>query len=769
MRKLLTSALAVAVLAGGISAVLATTAPPASALTGDDKNVANWNMQGGNEGMESKWTTHVRALTNNNNVIALQEAGSAPQSAQLVGQTTHDVDFPVNADGTGGMANMIYTVNHYRWRIGTATRGATWHIYWLETDPRGGRVNLAMVTDREPDTVVVAPPAWAGARPALGLHFGNNFDPDDPQDYYWSVHALSGGGGDSHRLLANIAAASRGQTPTGEQWIGEWVAMGDWNHTPAELRSRNGRTLPSWMRIYAAGQQTQRSGRELDYLVSSDPIANYTPTVVPLTGDHDAVIYRPLQANADIHLMSASNDNAEIAVIDGPREEDEVVSVGPDAADAPDDTWYLVQDPKIGWYLVKSKLNGGCWDAGQAQLMVKPCNGTSEQGFYLDYWRDSGQTKIQPARGNCVGEDPNNSGLGSPILTTVACNKGEARWNTRFDRDPGAGSAPIRHVELRELVPTTYTVAADGSGQFRSVQAAIDAVPADGSASTISIGKGTYTEVITVPTGMTNLTIKGATGNPADVVIRYDRAHGYLKPDGTKYSTQGSAVASFKAANLRVEALTIQNTFDSKAHPEINQYETQAVALLAMGDRQVYNNVRIISTQDTVYAKGPAPTDQVRQYFRNSYIAGNVDFLFGNATAVFDRATVHMWPRVGGTILAPNTEQAKKYGFLITNSTVISSAPANTFYLGRPWHNTATASPQVVIRNTVLPAGVTVAQPWTNMVPDYTWQQARLREYRNTGPGASVNGNRPQLTDAQAGDYTAQKYLAGTDGWNPVW
>jgi len=318
-------------------------------------------------------------------------------------------------------------------------------------------------------------------------------------------------------------------------------------------------------------------------------------------------------------------------------------------------------------------------------------------------------------------------------------------------------------------IQSTFTVAADGSAQFTTVQAAIDAVPTDGSPYSVIINKGTYNEVITVPTNKPNLTIKGATGNAADVVIKYDRANGYLKPDGTKYGTEGSAVASFKAPNLRVEALTIQNTFSSGAHPEISPYETQAVALVARGDRQVYTNVRLISTQDTVYVKGSSPTDQVRQYFRNVYIAGNVDFLFGNATAVFDRATLHVWPHVGGTIVAPNTDSSKKYGLLITNSNVISSMAANSFYLGRPWHNSTTAWPQTVIRDTALPAGITTAQPWTNMVPDYTWQQARLKEYHNSGAGAGVNSNRPQLTDSEAGQYTAQRYLAGTDGWNPIW
>lgn len=136
---------------------------------------------------------------------------------------------------------------------------------------------------------------------------------------------------------------------------------------------------------------------------------------------------------------------------------------------------------------------------------------------------------------------------------------------------------------------------------------------------------------------------------------------------------------------------------------------------------------------------------------------------------MFDRANIDLaaWP--GGTIVAPNTDQAKKYGILITNSNIVSKAAANTFYLGRPWHNTTTAQPQTVIRDSSLPAAITTTQPWTNMTTDYSWQSARFFEYHNLGTGAGVNSNRPQLTDAQAGDYTASKYLAGTDGWNPIW
>ncbi|MFE7842806.1 pectinesterase family protein [Streptomyces sp. NPDC057474] len=317
------------------------------------------------------------------------------------------------------------------------------------------------------------------------------------------------------------------------------------------------------------------------------------------------------------------------------------------------------------------------------------------------------------------------------------------------------------------LEGSTLLVAANGTGDYWTVQEAINAVPNSG-ANTIVIDTGSYHEVISVPTDKTWLTIDGVTSNAADVLIHNTRAHGMLKPDGTPWGTQGSAVATFRPANLTVKNLTIQNTFDPAAHPEINQYETQAVAVAAMGDRQVYRNVRIISRQDTLLAKGTTPTTQARQYFVDCLIRGTVDFIFGNATTVIDRSTIHMleWP--GGTVLAPNTDYRKKYGILITDSSINSTAPIRSMYLGRPWHNVPEAHPQAVVRNTLVASSVKELQPWTDMTPDYPWSRARFREYKNSGLGAGVGANAPKLTDAEAAEYTAQKYLAGTDGWNPV-
>ncbi|MFE4754987.1 pectinesterase family protein [Streptomyces mirabilis] len=191
--------------------------------------------------------------------------------------------------------------------------------------------------------------------------------------------------------------------------------------------------------------------------------------------------------------------------------------------------------------------------------------------------------------------------------------------------------------------------------------------------------------------------------------------------------------------------------------------------MAADGDGQVFKQTRFIARQDTVLAKAPVATGQYRQYFVGCYIEGAIDFIFGNATAVFDRCNIALRNWTGGTILTPNTDTSKKYGILITGSTIYTNGvPANTMYLGRPWHNSADASPQAVVRDTSVASGITSAHPWTDMSTDYSWAQARFKEYKNTGAGAGTGSNAPQMTDSEADDYTAQKYLAGTDGWNPV-
>jgi len=145
-----------------------------------------------------------------------------------------------------------------------------------------------------------------------------------------------------------------------------------------------------------------------------------------------------------------------------------------------------------------------------------------------------------------------------------------------------------------------------------------------------------------------------------------------------------------------------------------------------------------------------------------SYVEGTVDFIFGGGTAVFNASTIYEKRASGGPITAAKTDAGNAYGFLFYKSTINGAAAGKT-QLGRPWG----ADAQVLYRESSLSATIATAQPWIDMSSN-SWKKARFTEYRNTGSGATTNGNRPQLPDSQAANYTPQKYLAGSDGWNPI-
>ncbi|MEU7571022.1 MULTISPECIES: pectinesterase family protein [unclassified Micromonospora] len=293
----------------------------------------------------------------------------------------------------------------------------------------------------------------------------------------------------------------------------------------------------------------------------------------------------------------------------------------------------------------------------------------------------------------------------------------------------------------------TPTVAADGSGSYRTVQEAVDAVPANNTTRrVITIKPGTYRQVVRVPANKPNITFQGLGSSPSNTTIVYNNS-------AASNGTFASASMFVDGANFVAENLTVANDFDENSST-VNQ---QAVALHLNADRAVLRNVRLLGDQDTFLVNA-----RTRAYVVNSYIEGTTDFIFGDGTVVINASTIHEKRSTGSAITAARTDPAKTYGFLIYRSTVTGTGTNNTT-LGRPWGQGA----QVLYRESTLSNTIKISQPWTNM-GDATWQNARFSEYRNTGAGATVNSNRPQLSDAQAANYTPQKYLAGTDGWNPL-
>jgi pectin methylesterase-like acyl-CoA thioesterase len=175
----------------------------------------------------------------------------------------------------------------------------------------------------------------------------------------------------------------------------------------------------------------------------------------------------------------------------------------------------------------------------------------------------------------------------------------------------------------------------------------------------------------------------------------------------------------------------------------------------------MFDHVRFLGNQDTLYANGGT------QYFSNCYIEGDVDFIFGEARAVFDNCDIVSLDRGSSTnngyITAASTNINDPYGFLFINSRLISEAAEGTVYLGRPWHpgGDPNAIASVVFLNCEL-GGHIQREGWTDM-SGFSAKDARFNEYKNEGPG--VNLERPQLTDEESSNYTIENVLKG---WNPL-
>lgn len=315
---------------------------------------------------------------------------------------------------------------------------------------------------------------------------------------------------------------------------------------------------------------------------------------------------------------------------------------------------------------------------------------------------------------------------------------------------------------------TTLTVAKDGSGQYSTVQAAVNAVPAGNpSRVVISVKPGTYRELVKVPSNKPHVTIQGSGGSRNDTVIVYNNASGTPKPDGSgTYGTGGSATVAVEADDFQARNLTISNDFDEKAHQNIAQ---QAVALRTAADKVFLDGVIVSGDQDTLLVDTAAKDKLGRVYMTNSYVIGNVDFIFGRATAVIDKSVITLKKRWDGSsagyVTAPSTVANRK-GILIANSTVNGDVSAASFYLGRPWHAGGDASldPQTTVRNTSLSAAIR-STPWTDM-SGFSWKDDRFAEYKNTGAGSgAASADRPQLTDAQA---TGQEIADWLGDWTPT-
>jgi len=347
---------------------------------------------------------------------------------------------------------------------------------------------------------------------------------------------------------------------------------------------------------------------------------------------------------------------------------------------------------------------------------------------------------------------------GSTPGTPLACD-------ARFVPFPADSSAPAMAVKVPP-VDRTYYVAADGTGDYYSVQQAIDAIPAAGNA-LISIAPGTYREVLTID--KPGIQIRSPYTDATKTVVVNNRSA------GDSGGTLHSATVNVRADNFFAENVTFENDFNA-THPQLPQ-GSQALALLVTGDRAIFHNVRLLGNQDTVYAgdgdcsPGGQSCAPSRQFFSDCYIAGNVDFIFGNSKAVFDHCTIYSTPHeAGGFITAQSRNSPNQDSGFVFDRCTLTAAPGLTgkVYLGRPWRPYA----KVIYLNTEMGDQINPAG-WREWHPGQTHslQTAYYAEYNSTGPGAHPGKREPYahtLSAAEAAGYAPRNFLRGNDHWDPL-
>ena len=348
---------------------------------------------------------------------------------------------------------------------------------------------------------------------------------------------------------------------------------------------------------------------------------------------------------------------------------------------------------------------------------------------------------------------------------------------------PAALLAQDVHVKVHPNGPGSIASTTD----YKTIQQALDHAPeAPHGRIFIHIAPGTYAERIHVTQNRPRVTLLGEGKGPEDVVIT---AAQNARSAGGTFFTETAEINgdNFEADNV---------TFANSAGPT-----GQAVAAAVRSDRAVFKRCRFLGDQDTLFA------DYGRQLYIDSYIEGGVDFIFGNAAAVFEGGEIHEI-RNGYLTAQSRTAEYQTTGYVLDHVRITAAAasapnpsagtplPASVpgqahvndlalapgtephlpqggaqarpagFFLGRPWREYS----RVVVMNSDLPAALNPAG-WSTWSRNDPTPKAYYAEYRNTGPGADAAARAiwsHQLSAKEAEAYTAQRFLAGTDGWDAL-
>lgn len=294
----------------------------------------------------------------------------------------------------------------------------------------------------------------------------------------------------------------------------------------------------------------------------------------------------------------------------------------------------------------------------------------------------------------------------------------------------------------------SITVSQHKNSKYKTVQSAIDAIPVNNSKPfIIYIKNGVYKEVVTVDVRKHFVHLVGE--NKDSTIITFNNHSGTKLANGDTLNTWTCSSFFVYANNFTAQNICFNNNAGFTAG--------QAVAMRIEGDRAAFKNCKFTGFQDVLFLSG----NGVKHYFKNCYVEGTTDFIFGAATALFDSCHIHS--KKNSHVTAASTNSIIKYGFVFLNCNLTADSAINKVSLGRPWSPTAS----VTYVNCFLDKHI-VPDGWNNWKNPCNELTARYAEFGNYGPGANT-ANRvtwsKQLTKQEAEKITMQEVLGN---WKPV-
>jgi len=300
----------------------------------------------------------------------------------------------------------------------------------------------------------------------------------------------------------------------------------------------------------------------------------------------------------------------------------------------------------------------------------------------------------------------------------------------------------------QKKVENTITVAKDGTGDYSTVQDALNAVPVNNKKPvTVFIKKGIYKEKLFLDSSKQFVALVGE--DKFNTVLTYNDHTGKISPKGDTINTRTSWSFLIKADNFTATDITFQNDAGFTAG--------QAVAVESDGDKAVFKNCRFIGFQDVLFTNN----EKSRQYYENCYIEGTTDFIFGSATVWFEKTQIHS--KKNSHITAASTPKEKEFGYIFNNCKLTGDTSLHTVSLGRPWRPYA----HTVYMNTYIGPHIKT-EGWCNWNNTDNFKTTRYSEYKNYGPSSNpktrINWSK-QLTEVEAKNYTLKNVF---NGWNPL-